>query len=84
MALVLHYLLITEGIAMSTVRGCPISENRRYNLTYCGSAQLKELLMMNHANEWMGGWMGGQATIWAVLAILVVIVVVINKVFRNK
>jgi len=36
--------------------------------------------MMNHGY----GWMGGQASIWAVLAILVVIVVVVNKLFRNK
>jgi len=36
--------------------------------------------MMNHSY----GWMGGQASIWAVLAVLVVIVVVVNKLFRNK
>lgn len=30
------------------------------------------------------GWMGGQMSIWAILAVLVVIVVVINKLFRHK
>jgi len=36
--------------------------------------------MMNHNFAWMGG----QLSIWAVLAVLVVVVVVINKVFRHK
>jgi len=36
--------------------------------------------MMNHSF----GWMGGQMSIWAMLAVLVVIVVVINKLFRKK
>ena len=31
-----------------------------------------------------GGWMGGQMTIWAVLAILVVVVVVQKSLFRKK
>jgi len=30
------------------------------------------------------GWMGGQMSIWAILAVLVVVVVVINKLFRHK
>lgn len=30
------------------------------------------------------GWMGGQLSIWAVLAVLVVVVVLFNKLFRNK
>ena len=30
------------------------------------------------------GWMGGQMSIWAILAVLVVVVVVINKLFRKK
>ena len=36
--------------------------------------------MMNHSY----GMLGGQVSIWAVLAILVVIVVLINKLFRHK
>jgi hypothetical protein len=40
--------------------------------------------MMDHANRWMGGWMGGQTAIWAVLAVLVVVVVVIKSLFRKK
>ena len=36
--------------------------------------------MMNHGL----GWMGGQLSIWAVLAVLVVVVVLFNKLFRNK
>ncbi len=30
------------------------------------------------------GWMGGQMTIWAVLAVLVVVVVVLRNLFRKK
>ena len=36
--------------------------------------------MMNHTD----GWMGGQMSIWAVLAVLVVVVVVIKSLFRKK
>ena len=36
--------------------------------------------MMNHGF----GWMGGQMSVWAVLAVLVVVVVLINKLFRRK
>ena len=36
--------------------------------------------MMNQT----GGWMGGQMTIWAVLAVLVVVVVVLKSLFRKK
>ena len=32
----------------------------------------------------MNGWMGGQMTIWAVLAVLVVVVVVLKSLFRKK
>lgn len=35
---------------------------------------------MNHSD----GWMGGQMTIWAVLAVLVVVVVVIKSLLRKK
>lgn len=31
-----------------------------------------------------GGWLGGQITIWAVLAILLVVVVVLKSLFRKK
>jgi hypothetical protein len=31
-----------------------------------------------------GGWMGGQMTVWAVLALLVVVVVVLKSLFRKK
>jgi hypothetical protein len=40
----------------------------------------KEFQMMNHNF----GWMGGQFSIWAVLAVLVVVVVLFNKLFRHK
>jgi uncharacterized membrane protein YdfJ with MMPL/SSD domain len=36
--------------------------------------------MMNFAD----GWMGGQMTIWAVLAVLVVLVVVFKSLSRKK
>jgi disulfide bond formation protein DsbB len=31
-----------------------------------------------------GGWLGGQMTIWAVLAVLLVVVVVLKSLFRKK
>jgi hypothetical protein len=36
--------------------------------------------MMDHAN----GWLGGQMTIWVVLAVLVVVVVVIKSLTRKR
>jgi hypothetical protein len=34
--------------------------------------------MMNHANEWMTGWMGGGMWIWTVI-VVVLLVVLISK-----
>ena len=41
--------------------------------------------MMNHANEWMKGWVGGGMWIWTVIGVLVVIllVVLIGKLSRK-
>jgi hypothetical protein len=40
---------------------------------------------MNHANNWMSGWMGGGTWIWPVIGILLVVllVVAINKLSRK-
>ena len=38
----------------------------------------------NHTDGWMGGWAGGQMSIWAVLAVLVVVVVVLRSLLRKK
>jgi hypothetical protein len=46
-----------------------------------GLSQYKERgFMMEHTD----GWMGGQMTIWVVLAVLVVVVVVIKSLTRKK
>ncbi len=40
---------------------------------------------MNHANEWMTGWMGGGMWIWTAIGILVLVslVVVIGKLSKR-
>ncbi len=42
-------------------------------------------LMMNHADGWMGSWLGGGMWIWTTIGILVVVllVVVINKLSKK-
>jgi uncharacterized membrane protein len=41
--------------------------------------------MMNHADGWMNGWMGGGMWVWTVLGVVVVIllVVVISKLSKK-
>jgi uncharacterized membrane protein len=40
--------------------------------------------MMNYTDGWMGGLIGGQMSIWVILAVLVVVVVVIKSLSRKK
>jgi len=57
------------------VPGCPVMGwSQRY----------ERIVMMNHTFGWMNGWMGGQMSIWAVLAVLVVVVVVVRSMTRKR
>jgi uncharacterized membrane protein len=49
------------------------------------SARNERGFMMNHANGWMSGWMGGGMWIWTMLGVVVVVllVVVIGKQFKK-
>ena len=33
--------------------------------------------MMNHTDEWMGGWAGGGMWIWTVVGVLVIVLLVV-------
>jgi len=54
--------------------------------TVVGWSQRNERnFMMNHTNEWMGGWAGGGMWLWAVIgvAVVVLLVVVIGKLSKK-
>jgi hypothetical protein len=40
--------------------------------------------MMNHADGWMNGWMGGGAWIWLVICALMLVVLVVALNRRSK
>jgi hypothetical protein len=46
-----------------------------------GVSQPKKGLLMFHESY---GWIGGNMSVWVVLAVLVVIVVVVRKIFRKN
>jgi hypothetical protein len=56
---------------------CPVVDASQHNE--------RSLIMMNHANGGMNGWMGGGMWIWAVIGILaaVLLVILITKLLKK-